>query len=246
MTGDPSGRISSSGLNSNDMLKFLCVSLIFLCVSPILLPSSAASGADDVIIQGVEVRGLHSMEREEFLSLLAIRAGQKLDADAIRVGIKRAFLTMKFNNITISSKEEDPSQIVVDVDEKYVISDIQVKGNNLLSRNDVRKNFPILENQYLYPEDLDGAIEVLRNNLVDMGYPHIQIQGTISYKERKRRAKITLVVQEGEPLMIRKIVVRGVDNPEEVERILLKLKVYAGDVYDKRRLKGRLDKLDAY
>lgn len=186
------------------------------------------------------------MEREEFLSLLAIRAGQKLDADAIRVGIKRAFLTMKFNNITISSKEEDPSQIVVDVDEKYVISDIQVKGNNLLSRNDVRKNFPILENQYLYPEDLDGAIEVLRNNLVDMGYPHIQIQGTISYKERKRRAKITLVVQEGEPLMIRKIVVRGVDDPEEVERILLKLKVYAGDVYDKRRLKGRLDKLDAY
>ncbi|MGW8273066.1 MAG: POTRA domain-containing protein, partial [Thermodesulfovibrionales bacterium] len=183
--------------------------LVCLCVLLPLVTSGANSWADEVIIESVEVRGLSSMPKEQFLELLGLHAGQSLDADLVRVGIKRAFLTMKFNDIVISTKDEAPSQVIVDVDEKYVISDIGVEGNRLLRKSEVRKNFRIREKQYLYPQELTDAVEALRKSLVDKGFPAIRIDGSIRYQERKRRAKITLVVREGEPLFIRKIVLKG-------------------------------------
>lgn len=228
------------------MLKSICLLLVCLCVLLPLVTSGANSWADEVIIESVEVRGLSSMPKEQFLELLGLHAGQILDPDLVRVGIKRAFLTMKFNDIVVSTKDEAPSQVIVDVDEKYVISDIGVEGNRLLRKSEVRKNFRIREKQYLYPQELTDAVEALRKSLVDKGFPAIRIDGSIRYQERKRRAKITLVVHEGEPLFIRKIVLKGVEAPEEIERILIKLKVYAGDVFDRERLKGRLEKLEAY
>ena len=52
----------------------------------------AQSSGKSVVAGNIEITGLHSIEKDEFLDLLGLKKGEAVDEELIRKGIKRAFL----------------------------------------------------------------------------------------------------------------------------------------------------------
>ncbi|MBS1234883.1 MAG: hypothetical protein H6R43_599, partial [Nitrospirae bacterium] len=66
------------------------VSLLFLYFCLYLFLSAVPAGA--ATIGTMTVQGLHSASRAELLDMLGLSEGKQIDAEKVRIGIKRAFL----------------------------------------------------------------------------------------------------------------------------------------------------------
>jgi outer membrane protein assembly factor BamA len=79
---------------------FILISYFLFLISSLLL-----SNAQGAIVGEIEISGLYSMEKEEFLALLDIRPDNPIDSERIRQGIKRAFLKGIFEDISIEAPD---------------------------------------------------------------------------------------------------------------------------------------------
>ena len=91
----------------------LCRLVFAVCV--FITSVATASGPS---IGDIEIRGLHSIEKREFLSLLDILPGEPADADTVRFGIKRAFLKGMFEDIAVEITEGEKAKAVISVKER--------------------------------------------------------------------------------------------------------------------------------
>ena len=109
---------------------FACSCLLFfLCC--VFFSAPAAAGP---LIGDIEVSGLHSVGKEEFLSLLDISTGEPVDAETVRSGIKRAFLKGIFEDIAVEVSEGEKAKAVIRVKERDYIQRIDVSGDSALSK----------------------------------------------------------------------------------------------------------------
>ncbi|MEE9524184.1 MAG: POTRA domain-containing protein, partial [Thermodesulfovibrionales bacterium] len=180
------------------------------------------------------------MKQDEFLELLGFKIHDKLDPVSVRHGIKRTYLTDRFENIIVLQDDHDPGSIVIKVMEKYVVDKIVIEGTENITKKDILKEFSIKEKDLFEEQRLEPALRVLEKNLAEMGYPGTRVRSSVKSNDKRHNVKIKLIVDEGKPLIIKRINVKGIDDQEEIDRALIILDVFTGDIFNGNKIREKL------
>lgn len=242
--------ILNSGLNSNKQAtgnrrwaigNFLLVLLlpIACCLLPVVAYAKSITHNLSPITS-IEITGLYSISKDELLDLLDIKKGEMLNRSKLRAGIKRAFLKGIFEDIIVESLDDSNTKIKITVKEKNIIDSIKVKGNNYLSDSFIKKQFGIKEGERLIALNLKRATESLKNGLKKKGFVNSEVILDIVYKKHNRVA-IVINVSEGQPEIIKNIIISG---PEDIVKSYLRLS--EGNVFDRTEIERLAKKVTQY
>lgn len=222
-------------MNTRHSLFVTRYSLLFLfCFLFIYIPFEA-TGA---IVGEIEIHGLSSVEKEELLDLLCFKPNNPIDAVRVRQGIKRAFLKGVFEDISIETTDEEKTRVIINVKERDFIEKVYVEGDYDLSRKFIKNSFLLKEGQIMRYDMIEDAIEQLRNQIANRGYPDSSINVKIERTKAPCRVNLRLQIQTGEPERIKKIIISG--GPEEIKRMI---SLSEGDIYDQAELEKDLQKI---
>jgi outer membrane protein assembly factor BamA len=199
------------------------------------------SGAEAAVVSKVEIKGLHSVGRDELLYLLGMRPGETIDAESVRLGIKRAFLKGIFEDISVETAGGERARVTINVRERNFIKDVCIEGNYAIAKKTIRKLFILKEDQTLTCNILDKAVEDLKPRIAALGYPNADIHAEIVKLKEPYRIDIRLTVNTGEPLRIKKILILGAG-----EEIKDRMKLSEGDVLNQVLVKKDLERTKAY
>lgn len=222
-------------MNTRHSLFVTRYSLLFLfCFLFIYIPFEA-TGA---IVGEIEIHGLSSVEKEELLDLLCFKPNNPIDAVRVRQAIKRAFLKGVFEDISIETTDEEKTRVIINVKERDFIEKVYVEGDYDLSRKFIKNSFLLKEGQIMRYDMIEDAIEQLRNQIANRGYPDSSINVKIERTKAPCRVNLRLQIQTGEPERIKKIIISG--GPEEIKRMI---SLSEGDIYDQAELEKDLQKI---
>lgn len=153
----------------------------------IFLWSSESSAS---LVSEVEIHGLSSLDKEELLYLLDIRPGERIDADTVRTGIKRAFLKGIFEDISVEAGDGEETKVVIHVREKDSVRKISIEGDYAVSGKKIKELFRIKEGMLLTCGLLEKASEDLKRDLAFLGFPRVEIHTKIKRPKKSRTWRI--------------------------------------------------------
>lgn len=204
-----------------------------LCLFVSVVPASAAT------VGRIEITGLHSIEREEMLDMLAFREGGSVDADIIRTAIKRAFRKGIFDNISIEASDSVPSVVTVQVKEKDMIRKILVQGTFPLSAGKVRELLLLKAGEVMRYDLIDQTAEALKSSFVALGFPEASIDISASHDEKRHHnITITVLIEAGPAEVIKGIKIVGTDLVDAGD-----IRLSANDIYDQIKLRKELKRI---
>ncbi len=188
-----------------------------------------------IIAGSIEIHGLHSIDRDEFLDLLGLAPGALVDQEQLRKGIKRAFLKGIFEDISIEVSEDPAHDVAIRVREREFINKIYIQGNYQISKKKIEELFLLKKNQVMRYDMLELAEKELKEKILFYGYPDTRINIRVDRATRPYKVDIYLTIDTGLPLVIKTIHIVGTDL--DVKDLL---KISPGDVYDQRRLNNAI------
>jgi len=200
--------------------------------------TSEAAGS---VVGDIEINGLHSISKDEFLYILDINPGKQINEESVRLGIKRAFLKGLFEDISVETIDGESAKVIINVKERNFIKNIYVEGDYPLSRKTIKKLFPLKEEQVLICDVLEKAMGDLRHELALRGFPHAGINAEIERLKEPYRVNIHLQINAGEPERIKKINISGAGD--EVKAVM---QLSDGGIYDQLIFKKDIERIKAY
>lgn len=221
-------------INFNSFYFFL---LLFVLLNHINCRSLYANS----IVENIEIRGLRSITEEEFLYLLGIQKGKEINRDIIREGIKRAFLKGIFEDISIKVPEIEKSDILIEVEERFVIDDVYIYGNYALSKKTIKELFQIKEGQILSCENFKKEIDLLKSEYSLRGYNEAEIKVDVTKNYKKNKAIIHLYIEAGKPRLIKKINIIGTEL--DIKSVM---KLSEGDILNQLQFKKDIERIRTY
>lgn len=238
--------ISSSGLSSNKPeypeynvrekgkrgILFSLFLLVFCSFSFLSSPAAAHSSPDETEVARIEVSGLVSMPKKDFLDLLNLKKGSPLDRTAVGAGIRRAFLTGLFDDIEIERSDTDPSAVKISVREKKIVASLKIRGNDHFSARFIKRHLDIHGGDRVSSLRIRNAVKALKNAMEKRGFPQAQADYLL-LPEKGNRMKVVIDIREGEPEIIRKI---RISEPDDVVRSFLRLS--EGDIFDRTKMES--------
>lgn len=222
--------------------------LFLLC-----LTLSWGSVAQDFIVEDIRIEGLQRVSPGSVFAALPARVGDPVDSLTIRDTIEALFRTGFFADIDI---ERDGDVLVVRVDERPVISEVTIEGNDVIPTENLMDNMRdngLAEGQIFRPATLDGISRALEREYVAQGHYGASIDPQIRELPRNRIG-IDIVVTEGEKSAIKSINIVGNEIFSDEELLdVFELKTTNlfsffrnDDKYARERLAGDLERLESY
>lgn len=217
----------------------LCLGIICLLFAVF---SPARAGASGLPVKEVYIEGLYSLDKKELLYLLDIKRGGTLKPEALKRGIKRAFLKGIFEEISVETDDKETGLVRIKVKERDILKKIIIRGNRYLSGKFIKRHLDLKEDSVLRYDLLEKAREKLLQAINSKGFPSASLTLKAQRTKKPYRVNVVLTLDEGEPLFVSKIKIFG--RPEDEVRPLMRLKT--GDIYDRFRLEKDLDRLRKY
>ena len=118
-----------------------------------------------IVVKTIDIKGLYSIEREEFLEMFGIRDGSTIDRHLVREGIKRTFLKGVFDDIVVEVSDGDAVDVKITVVEKDFIRHIRVAGADAFSGKTIKSLFGLKEAEVMRYDLLESSIEDLKDNI---------------------------------------------------------------------------------
>ncbi|WP_353685309.1 outer membrane protein assembly factor BamA [Thermodesulfovibrio sp. 3462-1] len=188
-------------------------------------------------IKKIEIEGLKSFSKEEFLYLMGVKENQSFTPEEITTGIKRLFLKDVFDDIIV---EYDQGIMKISVQEKPLIKKIEIKGNEHFSESFFKKLLSFKKGDRLKEIECKKTQHNIENELNKRGFINCQVN--IEKKVFENFADITIYIKEGEPLKIKSIKWKG--TFDEYIKNFLSLSV--GEPFDKVILEEFINKVEKY
>ncbi len=207
--------------------------LSFISIFLILLNVTYA----EEIIKKVEIEGLKSISKEEFLYLFNINENELFSPNKITQGIKRVFLKDLFDDIIVEYKEQI---IKILVKEKPVINKIEIKDNEHFSESFFRKMLSFKKGDRLKELEIKKTRDKIEKELKKHGFINSSIQINKSFSENY--VNIVIHIHEGEPLKIKNIKWEG----HFEDYITNFLSLTAGEPFDEVLLENFINKVKKY
>lgn len=236
MKEEASEEMLNSDLNSNKTSNkiqkwlFFIFSFLFLFY-PLLCCSDSDNRSPSIgsPITNIKIEGIYSISKNELLDLLGIQKGRILDKNSLKIGIKRAFLKNIFEDITIEANEA-LTEISIKVEEKRIIKNVVISGNNYFTKRFIKKHLKLNEGQRLNYLKIEEGIELLSEEMKKRGFPNPEIHYSIDFV-KENYCNLIIKIDEGGAEIIRKIIF---SNSEDIIKSYLNLS--EGDIFDIRKV----------
>ncbi|MCG6552720.1 MAG: outer membrane protein assembly factor BamA [Candidatus Magnetominusculus sp. LBB02] len=198
----------------------------------------AGAQSASIAVTKITVTGLSRITEKEFLYMFGIKEGETIDAETISKGIKTAFLKGCFNDIKVYA---DGGIVSVEVLERPVIDSVVVDVAGPLSSKKIKAIFTLKEDGEFYNALIEPAVAELKRTLTNKGLPDAKIKYEILKGKKPAGVIVALTVDEGQPLIIKRVVIDAPDNhaADEIKGIL---NIKEGDAYDKDEIDSQIEK----
>ncbi len=214
------------------------LAVISFILAVFLILAATAAPCNAAVVSSIEVKGLHSIDEDEFLSIFGVKAGDTIDGEKVRAGIKRAFLKNIFDDISVHVPDGESPQVIITVREKDYIDKIQISGSYEVSRKTLERLFLFKEDTVMRYDLIGKAKSDLGNALIQHGFPDSEINIKTEPSKAPYRITLHLEVHTGKPLVVRKIVISGAEQDIKGE-----MKLSEGDIYDQTLLSKDLKRI---
>lgn len=185
----------------------------------------------------IEIEGLKSMSREEFLYLIDLKEHCQLEEQKITEGIKRVFLKDIFEDIVVERVGE---RIKVYVREKPIVKSIDLSGNKIFDFNFFKKLITVKEKDRLKERELKRSAEKIQDELKRKGFPNSRVDYIRECKEEM--CSIVFVIHEGTPVLVNQILWTG-DRDETLMQIL---DIQEGEPLDQSKIEEFIERAKNY
>ena len=221
-----------------------------LAAACLLAVLPAAVLAQVFVVEDIRVEGLRRVSTGTVFNELPITVGDTVRADDTAAAIKRLFATGFFDDVRI---ERDGGTLVVVVEERPSIANIDFSGNETLKTEDLMESLGgvgFAVGRTFDPAVLNRTIQELRDSYFAQGRYSAEIEATVTPLER-HRVGIHFDIDEGEVARIRRINIVGnqsfeeddlLDRFESTTRTLFSW-LTGADRYSKQKVAGDLERL---
>lgn len=156
------------------------------------------------VVQGIRVNGLQRIEIGTVFSYLPIKVGETLTNERVDDIITRLYATGFFKDVRV---EEQGAILIIDVQERPVISDMTITGDHAFDHDLLVKSLKDngLSNGKIFDQSvLDQAMLGLKSEYYNRGLYSVSITPTVVLLERNR-VSINISINEGDPAKIASI-----------------------------------------
>lgn len=219
----------------------------------VLLAVTASALAAQFRISDIRVEGLQRIAAGTIFNYLPVQVGDTTSDDITASIIRTLYATGFFKDVRV---ERDGTVLVVWVQERPAVAEINISGNNDIKTEDLKeglKDIGLAEGRTFDRSVLDRIELELKRQYYARGKYGVEVQSTVSPLERNR-VSVSIVLSEGLTARIKQINIIG--NKDFEEKELLKLfklgrskwhSFYSkNDQYSKQKLAGDLETLRSF
>lgn len=211
------------------------------------------SAAQAFTIEQIRIRGLDRIAEGTVLNYLPLEVGDELNAQRSADAVETLFNTGFFDDVSLL---RDEATLIVEVDERPAIAQIDFIGNSQIDNDRLREGLTgagLGEGQSFDRPLLARIERELEQQYFALGYYDVDIESTVSPLPRNR-VSLRVDVEEGEPASvqgIRFIGNRGFDADRLRDVFEMGAKPWWAvlsqrDKYSRQRLSGDLQRLRAF
>ncbi|MCK5504654.1 MAG: hypothetical protein KAJ10_05805, partial [Thermodesulfovibrionia bacterium] len=179
------------------------------------------------------------IEKEELIDMVCFHVGDILDREALRKGIKRAFKKGIFYDIqAVAEPYESGITLKYIVKEIPLVKNINIKGNELISRRGIKKAFLFKKGENFKDNYIERARTNLKTFYSNRGFPEAEITINIEKDKKPGYINVNLSIEEGPPLTIERI--------KTLSEVRERVRILEGDVLDANRINKAVERLRNY
>ncbi len=221
-------------------------SLLLACVS-------AVQAFEPFRVEEIRVEGLQRISVGTVFNYLPVKTGELLDEKGSSAAIRALYRTGFFEDVAL---EREGDTLVVFVEERPAIADVEIKGNEDLETEQLSsflKQVGLVEGRVFDPSMLDTAEQQLQQQYLNLGKYNAQVETEVIPRERNR-VSIRILIDEGRVATIQQVNILGNRAYGDPELLNLfesgprsPLAIFSSrDEYSKQKLAGDLETLRSY
>ncbi len=165
------------------------------------------------IVKSVEVEysGPATVSKERILAQMRTQVGQPYSDTVVEQDIRQLYTTGSIRNVRIFAQPQDEGvKVIVAVQTRAVIREIEVDGAHKLSARRLRKDIALKINSPVKEEDLEKGRQKIIETYQGRGFTDINVQYRVEpIDESRGTARIVYVVDEGAKGAIRQVQFEG-------------------------------------
>lgn len=213
---------------------------------------SAASVPAEKSVKSVLIVGNKTISSSLVLSKVKTKPQEAYKKTTVDEDIKRIYGLGYFSDVKAEVKEfADGIEVVFIVTEKPPIGQIVFAGNKAFRDERLKKELKIKPDEILDERQLKEGIRAIREMYYRKGYTHSKIDYAIRLDPTTNRAVVTIMIEEGKRVKIRKITFEG--NKAFKSDVLLRLMstktawwFFRSGIFNEDAFDSDLDKLRAF
>lgn len=216
-----------------------------------LLQGAWAQGVNGQTVTAVRFQGLERVSEQVVESQLEVQVGQALNSRAIARDIRRLYELGFFTNIKADSTPEGAGVAVTYiVEEKRVISEVKIIGNNKIKDRNIRGAITFREGESFVADAFGEERQSLLDLYADKGFANTQVD-IIAEKIGPSRVRVIYDIHEGRKARINSVKVEGNEamTNKQVKKLMKtkRKRWFIGGKYEEEQFEMDLRKvLDEY
>lgn len=175
---------------------------------------------------------------------LALRLRPPFSAEVLKEDVKKIrdfYVSEGFLDAKVSyrvKKDGSRYNIQIDIEEgpRYKLDSLKIEGNTLFAYGELVENI-LKKNKggYYRREVIEKVKDNIRRKYSDIGFLNVRVEEKEDIDRERKRVRTTLTVQEGEPVYVRRIEVRG--NYESRDYVIRReLRFQEGELANQREI----------
>ena len=165
------------------------------------------------------------------------------ELDEIEANVRRQYMDRGFLDVEVSASivdREGKASNIADVrvveGKQYRIDKVTLEGVTIFPESELQRLIAVRSGQVASSAMISATASRLQAYYGDRGYLHAGVRPLLTPNTEQRTVDIVFVIQEGELVRIRNIVIRG--NTRTRDKVIRReLLVYPGEVYNQTRVK---------
>ncbi|GAB2904807.1 outer membrane protein assembly factor BamA [Uliginosibacterium flavum] len=222
-------------------------------IGVLALLSPLALAYSPFVVKDIRVEGIQRTEAGTVFNYLPIRIGDSVSEDVVAKAVKALYATGFYRDVRI---DVDKDVLVVIVDERPAIAQVDFSGNKAFDSKDLLKGLKeigIVESRTFDRSQLEKAEQEIKRLYLTRSYYGVSVKTTVSPLERNRVA-INFEIAEGEVAKISSIRIIGAKAFKEGRLLDLMVLEESGgmfawfrhDKYSKQELQADIEELKSW
>ena len=174
------------------------ISLVWLCVT---LGAVSVGGQGLPIVRSIDVQytGPATVSKERILAQLRTAVGQPYSDQIVEQDIQNLYKTGSILNVRIFAQPEgDGVKVVVAVQTRFVVREIEVDGAQRITPKKIRKDIALKINQPVNEEEMEKARQKIIERYQAKGFTDIDVKYRVDPIDEKRgTARVVYTINEG-------------------------------------------------